>query len=30
MLMGDLELIESYDGHYDVVYGKYDPKYQTR
>jgi len=30
MLMGDLQLIESYDGHYDVVYGTYDPKYQTR
>ncbi|XP_057433784.1 protein ENHANCED DISEASE RESISTANCE 2-like [Lotus japonicus] len=30
MLMGDLELIESYDGHYDVVYGTYDPKYLTR
>ncbi|XP_058727574.1 protein ENHANCED DISEASE RESISTANCE 2-like isoform X1 [Vicia villosa] len=30
MLMGDLELVESYDGHYDVVYGTYDPKYLTR
>ncbi|XP_028760833.1 protein ENHANCED DISEASE RESISTANCE 2 [Neltuma alba] len=30
MLMGDLELIDSYDGHYDVVYGTYDPKYLTR
>ncbi|KAK7304771.1 hypothetical protein VNO77_42658 [Canavalia gladiata] len=30
MLMGDLELIESYDGNYDVVYGTYDPKYLTR
>ncbi|XP_039018536.1 protein ENHANCED DISEASE RESISTANCE 2-like isoform X2 [Hibiscus syriacus] len=26
----DLELIDSYDGHYDVVYGIYDPKYLTR
>ncbi|KAL4302024.1 hypothetical protein GQ457_10G002320 [Hibiscus cannabinus] len=26
----DLELIDSYDGHYDVVYGTYDPKYLTR
>ncbi|XP_014499009.1 protein ENHANCED DISEASE RESISTANCE 2-like [Vigna radiata var. radiata] len=30
MLMGDLELVETYDGHYDVVYGTYDPKYLTR
>ncbi|KAJ1436958.1 START-like domain superfamily [Sesbania bispinosa] len=30
MLMGDMELVESYDGHYDVVYGTYDPKYLTR
>ncbi|KAF1870607.1 hypothetical protein Lal_00025924 [Lupinus albus] len=30
MLMGDLDLVESYDGHYDVVYGTYDPKYLTR
>ncbi|XVF48476.1 hypothetical protein PTKIN_Ptkin03bG0193400 [Pterospermum kingtungense] len=30
MLTGDLELIDSYDGHYDVVYGTYDPKYLTR
>ncbi|KAK7304122.1 hypothetical protein RJT34_15186 [Clitoria ternatea] len=30
MLMGDLELLESYDGHYDVIYGTYDPKYLTR
>ncbi|XWS72590.1 hypothetical protein CRYUN_Cryun02cG0052900 [Craigia yunnanensis] len=29
MLTGDLELIDSYDGHYDVVYGTYDPKYLT-
>ncbi|XP_031385950.1 protein ENHANCED DISEASE RESISTANCE 2-like isoform X2 [Punica granatum] len=27
---GDLELIDSYDGHYDVVYGTFDPKYLTR
>ncbi|KAK8550477.1 hypothetical protein V6N12_039185 [Hibiscus sabdariffa] len=30
MLTGDLELIDSYDGSYDVVYGTYDPKYLTR
>ncbi|KAJ7968654.1 protein ENHANCED DISEASE RESISTANCE 2 [Quillaja saponaria] len=30
MLTGDLELVDSYDGHYDVVYGKFDPKYLTR
>lgn len=30
MLTGDLELIDSYDGHYDIVYGTYDPKYLTR
>ncbi|XWS70360.1 hypothetical protein CRYUN_Cryun03dG0041400 [Craigia yunnanensis] len=30
MLTGDLELIDSYDGHYDVVCGTYDPKYITR
>ncbi|KAJ8753190.1 hypothetical protein K2173_017776 [Erythroxylum novogranatense] len=30
MLTGDLELLDSYDGHYDVVYGTYDPKYLTR
>ncbi|KAI4344241.1 hypothetical protein L6164_011489 [Bauhinia variegata] len=30
MLMGDLELVDSYTGHYDVVYGTYDPKYLTR
>ncbi|XVE97523.1 hypothetical protein REPUB_Repub03eG0026900 [Reevesia pubescens] len=29
-LTSDLELIFSYDGHYDVVYGTYDPKYLTR
>ncbi|XP_062158230.1 protein ENHANCED DISEASE RESISTANCE 2-like isoform X2 [Alnus glutinosa] len=29
-LTGDLELIDSYDGHFDVVYGTYDPKYLTR
>ncbi|KAL0916761.1 hypothetical protein M5K25_014297 [Dendrobium thyrsiflorum] len=27
MLTGDLELLESVDGHYDVVYGIYDPKH---
>jgi len=30
MLMGDLELVETYDSNYDVVYGTYDPKYLTR
>ncbi|XP_029124554.1 protein ENHANCED DISEASE RESISTANCE 2-like isoform X2 [Cajanus cajan] len=30
MLMSDLELVESYEGHYDVIYGTYDPKYLTR
>ncbi|KAK0572579.1 hypothetical protein LWI29_033742 [Acer saccharum] len=30
MLTGDLELVDSYDGHYDVVHGTYDPKYLTR
>ncbi|KAL4334130.1 hypothetical protein GQ457_07G044540 [Hibiscus cannabinus] len=30
MLTGDLELVDSYDGNYDVVYGTYDPKYLTR
>ncbi|XP_039059992.1 protein ENHANCED DISEASE RESISTANCE 2-like [Hibiscus syriacus] len=30
MLTGDLELLDSYDGNYDVVYGTYDPKYLTR
>ncbi|XP_010542087.1 PREDICTED: protein ENHANCED DISEASE RESISTANCE 2 isoform X2 [Tarenaya hassleriana] len=29
-LTGDLELIDSYDGHYDVVYCTYDPKYLSR
>ncbi|XP_050208638.1 protein ENHANCED DISEASE RESISTANCE 2-like [Mercurialis annua] len=29
-LTGDLELLDSYDGHYDVVYGTFDPKYLTR
>lgn len=29
MLTGDLELVEAIDGHYDVVYGTYDPKYLT-
>ncbi|XP_077238035.1 ENHANCED DISEASE RESISTANCE protein (DUF1336) isoform X2 [Tasmannia lanceolata] len=27
MLTGDLELIDSVNGHYDVVYGTFDPKY---
>ncbi|KAI4377730.1 hypothetical protein MLD38_015310 [Melastoma candidum] len=26
----DLELVDSFDGHYDVVYGTYEPKYLTR
>jgi hypothetical protein len=30
MLTGDLELLDSYDGHYDVVYGTFDPRYLTR
>ncbi|GAV83954.1 START domain-containing protein/DUF1336 domain-containing protein [Cephalotus follicularis] len=30
MLAGDLELVDSYDGHYDILYGIYDPKYFTR
>ncbi|KAK9100412.1 hypothetical protein Scep_023842 [Stephania cephalantha] len=30
MLTGDLELVDSLNGHYDVVYGTYDPKYLTR
>ncbi|KDP38628.1 hypothetical protein JCGZ_03981 [Jatropha curcas] len=29
-LTSDLEVLDSYDGHYDVVYGTYDPKYLTR
>ncbi|KAK3033197.1 hypothetical protein RJ639_036989 [Escallonia herrerae] len=29
-LTGDLELVDSLNGHYDVVYGTYDPKYLTR
>ncbi|KAG2665169.1 hypothetical protein I3760_16G117900 [Carya illinoinensis] len=29
-LTGDLELIDSYDGHYDVLYGILGPKYHTR
>ncbi|CAN1172277.1 Protein ENHANCED DISEASE RESISTANCE 2 [Linum perenne] len=29
-LTGDLELLDAYDGHYDVLYGTYDPKYLTR
>ncbi|XP_057968359.1 protein ENHANCED DISEASE RESISTANCE 2-like isoform X3 [Malania oleifera] len=29
MLTGDLELVDSCDGHYDVVYGTCDPKYFT-
>ena len=29
MLTVDLELVDSLDGHYDIVYGTYDPKYFT-
>ncbi|KAL3629634.1 hypothetical protein CASFOL_026856 [Castilleja foliolosa] len=29
-LTGDLELVDSLNGHYDVVYGKFDPRYLTR
>ena len=29
MLTSDLELVESIDANYDVVYGIYDPKYFT-
>ncbi|XP_074281235.1 protein ENHANCED DISEASE RESISTANCE 2 isoform X3 [Silene latifolia] len=29
MLTSDLELVESVDGQYDIVYGTYDPKYFT-
>ncbi|OAY46949.1 protein ENHANCED DISEASE RESISTANCE 2-like isoform X3 [Manihot esculenta] len=29
-LTGDLELVDSYSGHYDVVYGTHDPQYLTR
>ncbi|XP_051149212.1 protein ENHANCED DISEASE RESISTANCE 2-like [Andrographis paniculata] len=28
-LTSDLELVESIDGHYDVVYGTFDPRYLT-
>ncbi|KAL8152605.1 hypothetical protein V2J09_010365 [Rumex salicifolius] len=29
MVTSDIELIESLDGHYDVLYGTFDPKYFT-
>ncbi|XP_065851444.1 protein ENHANCED DISEASE RESISTANCE 2-like [Euphorbia lathyris] len=29
-LTGDLELLDSYDGHFDIVYGTFDPKCLTR
>ncbi|XP_059635352.1 protein ENHANCED DISEASE RESISTANCE 2-like isoform X2 [Cornus florida] len=29
-LTGDLELLDSLNGHYDVVYGMFDPRYLTR
>ncbi|KAH6794365.1 ENHANCED DISEASE RESISTANCE protein [Perilla frutescens var. hirtella] len=28
-LIGDLELVDSINGHYDVVYGTFDPRYLT-
>ncbi|KAK1395932.1 protein ENHANCED DISEASE RESISTANCE 2-like [Heracleum sosnowskyi] len=30
ILTGDLELVDSLNEHYDVVYGTYDPRYLTR
>ncbi|XP_058114159.1 protein ENHANCED DISEASE RESISTANCE 2-like isoform X2 [Magnolia sinica] len=30
MLTGDLELVDSVNGHFDVLYGTYDPKYMSR
>ncbi|XP_061990763.1 protein ENHANCED DISEASE RESISTANCE 2 isoform X2 [Rosa rugosa] len=30
MLTGDLELLDSYDGHYDVVYGTFDPRWHSK
>ncbi|KAL5698805.1 hypothetical protein ACHQM5_029793 [Ranunculus cassubicifolius] len=30
MFTSNLELVDSLNGHYDVVYGTYDPKYLTR
>jgi len=30
MLTGDLELLDSYDGHYDIVYGTCDSNYLSR
>ncbi|KAI8570528.1 hypothetical protein RHMOL_Rhmol01G0041400 [Rhododendron molle] len=30
MLTGDLELVESLDGHFDVLYGTYEPRHITR
>ncbi|KAM5551614.1 protein ENHANCED DISEASE RESISTANCE 2-like [Rosa sericea] len=30
MLTGDLEMVDSIDGHYDVVYGTYSPMYLSR
>ncbi|XP_058180804.1 protein ENHANCED DISEASE RESISTANCE 2 isoform X1 [Rhododendron vialii] len=30
MLTGDLELVESLDGHFDVLYGTYEPRHLTR
>lgn len=29
-LTGDLELVDSLDGHYDIVYGTLDAAYHTR
>lgn len=28
-LTGELELVDSVNGHYDVVYGTFDPRYLT-
>ena len=28
-MTGDLELVDSENGHYDVVYGVFDPNYLT-
>ncbi|BBH08555.1 Protein of unknown function D [Prunus dulcis] len=30
MLTGDLELLDSYDGHLDVVYGTFDPRWHSK
>lgn len=28
-MTGDMELVDSVTGHYDVVYGTFDPRYLT-